>query len=143
MPLRTKEDHGQVVELRDIVPGRQDPRLFEVPGDCAKVDNIVKVLGGESRRGPEGGVTGIGERAGQQGSTPCDILQDVVIARVNAVRTPRGVFRHRGERLLDSKVVPPPWPAAASGAFSAHQGLANPWVRGYHIMVLHGRRDTG
>lgn len=65
MPLRTKEDHGQVVELRDIVPGRQDPRLFEVPGDCAKVDNIVKVLGGESRRGPEGGVTGIGERAGQ------------------------------------------------------------------------------
>jgi len=58
MPLRTEQESGQIVELRDVRIGRQDNALFEMPDGYTKVDNMMKVLGGESRRSGDGAATG-------------------------------------------------------------------------------------
>jgi outer membrane lipoprotein-sorting protein len=59
MPLRTAQENGQVVELRDIKPGRQAGELFEVPEGFEKAENMMKVLGGQSRRQDGGGRKGL------------------------------------------------------------------------------------
>lgn len=45
MPLRTKSEHGNVIELRNIDPGRPDETYFRLPSGYKKVDNVMTVMG--------------------------------------------------------------------------------------------------
>lgn len=51
LPLRTQQENGQTVELRDVKPGRQNSDLFEIPEGYTKVDDFVSLFGGRPRPG--------------------------------------------------------------------------------------------
>ncbi|MBN2033108.1 MAG: DUF4412 domain-containing protein [Deltaproteobacteria bacterium] len=44
MPLKTQEQNGSVIELRNIKVGRQPAEIFEVPASYKKVDTIFELV---------------------------------------------------------------------------------------------------
>ena len=51
MPLRTRNENGQVTELRNIREEKPAAALFEVPTGCSRVANLMELLGDERAKG--------------------------------------------------------------------------------------------
>jgi len=55
MPLRTQGEDGYMMEVRNIKPGRQSGRLFELPKGYTRVENMLELVG-EPKEGHQSGM---------------------------------------------------------------------------------------
>jgi len=75
MPLRTENNDGTIIEMRNIREGKQPATLFEPPAGYRKVADMMELFGApKGRSGREGSSEKEGEKTGEGFSFPKSIM---------------------------------------------------------------------